>query len=89
MKQQFSTLTCVFGVNCFLSSFSKSSLECQTDWIKIRPNFRPDLGPSYLQKLSADDIVGDASERVVSTIRVQTVWIQIRPDLGQTCLRND
>ena len=60
MKKQFSTFTCVFGVYCFLSSFSKSSLECQTDWIKIKPNVRLDLGPSYLQKLSADEtkIVG-------------------------------
>ena len=39
----------------FLSSFSKSSLEYETDRIKIRPNNRPDLGPYILQKLSADD----------------------------------
>ena len=68
--------------------------------IKIRPNVRSDLGPFYLQRLSADgtrivskkltniNIVSFlwdidksvATEHVVSTIRVQTVWIQIRPD---------
>ena len=44
----------------FFYLFSKSSLECQTDWIEIRQKVRPDLGPSYLQKLSADNtkIVG-------------------------------
>ena len=85
----------------FTSSFFKSSIECKTDWTKIRLNVRPDLGPSYLQRLSVDKtkIVGkeltnmsivsflwdidesDATECVVSTIKVQTVLIQIRPDL--------
>ena len=36
--------------------FEKKTLECKIDWIQIRPNFcGPDLGPNYLQKLSADD----------------------------------
>ena len=84
----------------FLIIIFEKFFRVQTDWIKIRPNVRSDLGPSYLQRLSADntrkvgkkvnqhkhsfllwDIVKpDATERVVSTIRVQTVWIQIRPD---------
>ena len=31
--------------------------ECQTYWIQIRPKFlnSPDLGPNYLQRISADD----------------------------------
>ena len=79
-----------FGVYHFLVIFfPKNSLECQTDWIKIRSIVRQ----SYLQSISADDtkivckeltnmsIVSFlwgidkpvATERVVSNTRVQTV----------------
>ena len=77
---------------------TRSSLEYQTDWIKIRPNVRPNLPicKDYQQttrivgkKLTNISIVSflwgidkpDVTECVISTTRVQTVWIQTRPDL--------
>ena len=50
----------------------------------------PDLGPSYLQRPSAEDtrivhkiakIRSDATECMVNTIKLQTVWIQIRANI--------
>ena len=81
----------------FLSSASGIPSECQmvsdSDPDQARKDVGPDLGPSYLQMLSADVTIrqraklirnnGHTSRKTLSRIRSewQTVWIQIRPDI--------
>ena len=86
----FSVILHVFLCLPFLVIFFEKFFRVQTDWIKIRPNNRLDLGPSYLQRSSADDtrkvgkrltnisivsFLRDIVKHMVPTIRVQTVWI--------------
>ena len=49
-----SNLACVFSL--FFNFFEKI-FQCQTVWIQIRTDILvgPDLGPNYLQRLSADN----------------------------------
>ena len=82
---------------CLLGNFHAFCrlLQCQmvSDPDQARQGVGPDLGPSYLQRLSADVTIrqranlirnnGHTSRKTLSRIRSewQTVWIQIRPDI--------
>ena len=82
---------------CLLGNFHAFCrlLQCQmvSDPDQARQGVGPDLGSSYLQRLSADVTSrqraklirnnGHTSQKTLSKIRSewQTVWIQIRPDI--------
>ena len=59
--------------------FFENSQECKSDLIQIRPNVQinigPDLGQSYMQRSSADDIKVGKSEELTFLFLGHSVYV--------------